>query len=170
MARAVLYLLLAATLANSPGGWDKSGASQSPAADPSAGGSGGEWKNLGATACAKYFTPEVNAALLPGPGTPKTRNATSCTVETPGGSIQLSLASEKVASFNAGAQFLPDTVALPGVGDRALQYADGIAAWKAPDRVCTILLVGNDGFFKQSGAQLGKTLGAVCNKLFATKA
>ena len=86
MARAVLYLLLAATLANSPGGWDKSGASQSPAADPSAGGSGGEWKNLGATACAKYFTPEVNAALLPGPGTPKTQTATSCTVEPPGGS------------------------------------------------------------------------------------
>ena len=107
MTPAVFYLMLAATLANSPGAVDKSGASQSPAADPSAGGSGGEWKNLGATACAKYFTPQVNAALLPGPGTPKTRNATSCTVETPGGSIQLSLASEKVASFNAGAQFLP---------------------------------------------------------------
>jgi len=168
MARAVFYLLLAATLANSPGAVDKSDSSQSAAADPSAGGSGSEWKNLGATACAKYFTPAVNAALLPGPGTPKTRNATSCTVETPGGSIQLSLASEKVASFNAGAHFLPDTVALPGVGDRALQYAGGIAAWKAPDRACTILLVGNDGFFKQSGAQLGKTLGAVCNKLFAT--
>ena len=53
---------------------------------PSAGGSGGEWKNLGATARAKYFTPEVSAALLPGPGTPRTQTATSCTVEPPGGS------------------------------------------------------------------------------------
>lgn len=168
MTRALFYLMLAATLANSPGACDKSGSSQAAAADPSAGGSGGEWKNLGATACAKYFTPEVNAALLPGPGTPKTHNATSCTVETPGGNIQLSLNSETVASFNAGAQYLPDTVALPGVGDRALQYTLGITAYKAPDRVCTFLLVGNDGFFKQSGAQLGQTLGAVCNKLFAT--
>ena len=168
MARALLYLVLAATLANSPGACEKSGSSRSAAADPSAGGSGGAWTSLGATACAKYFTREVNAALLPGPGTTKTRSATSCTVETPGGNIQLSLSSENVVSFNAGAKFLPDTVALPGVGDRALQYADGIVAWKAPDRACTILLVGNDGFFKQSGAQLGQTLGAVCNKLFAT--
>ena len=168
MARAAFYLMLGATLANAPGSCDKSGSSESAAAAPSAGGSGGEWKNLGAGACAKYFTPEVNATLLPGPGTPKTRNATSCTVDTPGGSIQLSLASESVAGFNAGANFLPDTVALPGVGDRALQDAVGIVAWKAPDRACTIMLVGNDGFFKQSGAQLGQTLGAVCNKLFAT--
>jgi len=84
MTRAVFYLILAATLANSPGAWDKSDSSQSAAVGPSAGGSGGGWKNLAATARAKFFTPEVSA--LPGPGTPKTRTATSCTVETPGGS------------------------------------------------------------------------------------
>jgi hypothetical protein len=167
MVRALFYFMLAATLANSPGTCDKSESSQSAAVDSSAGGSGGDWTSLGATACAKYFTPELNAALLPGPGTPKTRNAKSCTVEAAGGNIQLSLSSESLASFNAGAKYLPDTVALPGVGDRALQDAVGIVAYKAPDRVCTILLVGNDGFFKQSGAQLGQTLGAVCNKLFA---
>lgn len=168
MARAVLYLMLAATLANSPGTCEKSASSQSAAAEPSAGGSGGDWTGLGAGACAKYFTPEVNAALLPGPGTPKTRNATSCTVEAAGGSIQLSLSSDNIASFNSGVKFLPDTVALPGVGDRALQYTGGIKAYKAPNRVCTFLLVADDGYFKQSGAQLGQTLGAVCNKLFAT--
>ncbi|HEY7896324.1 MAG TPA: hypothetical protein VIC24_15590 [Gemmatimonadaceae bacterium] len=167
MSRSLLYLMLAATLANSPGACDKSAASQS-AAGSSAGGSGGDWTSLGATACAKYFTPEINAALLPGPGTPKTRSAKSCTVGTAGGNIQLSLASENLASFNAGAQYLPDTVPLPGVGDRALQDAVGITAYKAPDRVCTIELVANEGFFKQSGAQLGQTLGGVCNKLFAT--
>ena len=167
MARPLLYLVLAATLANSPGACEKSASSQSAAAGSSAGGSGGDWTSLGATACAKYFTPEVNAALLPGPGTPKTRSATSCTVDTNGGNIQLSLSSENIASFNAGATFLPDTVPLPGVGDRALQDAVGIVAYKAPDKVCTIELVGNEGFFKQSGGQLGQTLGAVCNKLFA---
>ncbi|HKT07873.1 MAG TPA: hypothetical protein VJR24_08260 [Gemmatimonadaceae bacterium] len=168
MSRAVFYLMLAATLANSPGTCEKSDSTQSAAAEPSAGGSGGEWKNLGATACAKYFTPKVNAALMTNPGVPKTRNATSCTVEAAGGNIQLSLSAENITSFNAGVQFLPDTVALPGVGDRAVQYTDGITAYKAPNRVCTFLLVGNDGYFKQSGAQLGHTLGAVCNKLFAT--
>jgi len=168
MIRPLLYLVLAAAIANSPGACEKSGTSQSAAAGSSAASSGGEWTSLGATACAKYFTPEINAALLPGPGTPKTRSAKSCTVEAAGGNIQLSLASENMASFNAGAKFLPDTVPLPGVGDRALQDAVGITAYKAPDRVCTIMLVGNDGFFKQSGAQLGQTLGAVCNKLFAT--
>lgn len=164
----MLYLALAATLANSPGGCEKSASSQSAAAGSSAGGSGGAWTSLGATACAKYFTPEVNAALLPGPSTSKTRSATSCTVGTTGGNIQLSLSSDNLASFNAGAKFLPDTVPLPGVGDRALQDAIGIVAYKAPDRVCTIELLGNIGFFKQSGAQLGQTLGAECNKLFAT--
>ncbi len=166
MTRPLLYLMLAATLANSPGACDKSAASQS-AAGSSAGGSGGDWTSLGATACARYFTPEINAALLPGPGTPKTRSATSCTVGTAGGNIQLSLSADNLASFNAGAQYLPDTVPLPGVGDRALQDAVGIKAYKAPNRVCTIELVGNEGFFKQSGAQLGQTLGGVCNKLFA---
>jgi len=168
MARPLLYLMLAATLTNSPGACDKSASSQSAAAGSSAGGSGGAWTSLGATACAKYFTPDVNAALMTGPGTPKTRNATSCTVEAAGGSIQLSLISENVASFNAGVNFLPDTVPLPGVGDRALQDAVGITAYKAPDRVCTFVLVADEGYFKQSGAQLGQTLGAVCNKLFAT--
>lgn len=167
MVRPLFYLMLAATLVHPPGACEKSGSSQSASAG-SAGGSGSAWTSLGATACAKYFTPDVNASLLPGPGMPKTRNATSCTVETPGGNIQLSLHSENLASFNAGAGFLPDTVALAGVGDRALRYTLGITAFKAPNRVCTFLLVGNDGFFKQSGAQLSQTLGAVCNKLFAT--
>ena len=154
MVRPLFYLALAVTLTNSPGAAGRR--------------AGGDWTSLGATACAKFFTREVNAALLPGPGTPKTRSATSCTVGANGGSIQLSLSSDNLQSFNAGVKFLPDTVALPGVGDRALQFADGIEAYKAPNRVCTIMLVGNDGFFKQSGAQLGKTLGTVCNKLFAT--
>jgi hypothetical protein len=167
MARPLFYLMLAAMLTNSPGPFGNVDSSQSAAPRSSAAGSGVPWTSLGATACAKYFTPEVTAALLPGPGTPKTRSAKSCTVDATGGNIQLSLASENLASFNAGAKFLPDTVPLPGVGDRALRDAVGIVAYKAPDRVCTIQLVGNEGFFKQSGAQLGRTLGAVCNKLFA---
>jgi hypothetical protein len=169
MTRPLFYLVIAVTLANSPGACRDSGSSQSAASGSSAGESAGDWTSLGATACATYFTPEVNAALLPGPGTPKTRSAKSCTVEAVGGNIQLSLSSENIASFNAGATYLPDTVALPGVGDRALQDAVGIVAFKAPNRVCTIMLVGNEGFFKQSGPQLGQTLGAVCNKLFAAK-
>jgi len=167
MARPLFYLMLAATLTNSPGPAKKSDSSQSAVAASSAGGSSDPWTSLGATACAKYFSPELTAALLPGPSTPKTRSTKSCTVDAKGGNIQLSLVSEKLASFNAGVKFLPDTVPLPGVGDRALRDAVGITAYKAPDRVCTIMLVGNEGFFKQSGAQLGKTLGAVCNKLFA---
>ena len=169
MARPLFYLMLAATLATSPGICGKSESSQSAVVGSGAEGSGGDWTSLGATACAKYFTPEVNAALLPVPGTPKTRNATSCIVEAGEGRIQLSLNSENLESFNAGATYLPDTVPVPGVGDRALQYTVGITAYKAPNRVCTFLLVANEGYFKQSGAQLSKTLGAVCNKLFAAR-
>jgi hypothetical protein len=167
MARPLFYLLLAATLANSPGARTKPDSRPTSAADRLAGKSAAPWTSLGATACATYFTPELKAALLPSPGTAKTRSAKSCTVDATGGNIQLSLASESLASFNAGVKFLPDTVPLPGIGDRAVRDAVGITAYKAPDRVCTIQLIANNGFFKQSGGQLGQTLGAVCNKLFA---
>ena len=167
MARPLFYLVLAAMLGNAAAARPKSAARQSAAALSSGGNADADWTSLGATACAKYFTPNILAALLPGPGTPKTRSAKSCTVEANGGNIQLSLASESIASFNAGVKFLPDTMPLRGVGDRAVQDAVGITAYKRPNRVCTINLVGNGGFFKQSGPQLGRTLGAVCNALFA---
>jgi hypothetical protein len=169
MTRSLLYLAIAATLANAPGSCAKSGSNQSAAA--TGGGSaasGGNWTSLGATACAKYFTPDLTGALLANPpGTAKTLSPQACALHTDGGDISITLIADGAAGFDAFSKNLVDPRPLAGVGDKALQSMIGIAAFKAPAMVCTIDAVGAPGFVKQSGEQLGHTLGAVCNKLFA---
>lgn len=168
MTRSLLYLAIAATLANAPGSCAKSGSSQSAVATGGgSAGSGGTWTSLGATACAKFLTPDVTSALLSSPGTAKTLSAQACSLETDGGNIGITLIADGAAGFDAFTKTLADPHPLAGVGDKAVQSMIGIAAFKAPSKVCTIDAVGAPGFVKQSGEQLGQTLGAVCNKLFA---
>ncbi|HTL97055.1 MAG TPA: hypothetical protein VL157_16025 [Gemmatimonadaceae bacterium] len=167
MTRSIAYLAIAAALANAPGRCSHAGSGSTGSAGTS-GASTGNWTSLGATACATYFTPDVTKNLLANPpGTPKTLSAQACSLETSGGNISVTLISDNVAGFDAFSKNLVDPQPLAGVGDKALQHMTGIAAYKAPDRVCTIDAVGAPGFVKPSGEALGQALGAVCNKLFA---
>src|SRR6185437_8673730 len=110
MTRSLLYLAIAATLANAPGSCAKSGSNQSAAA--TGGGSaasGGDWTSLGATACAKYFTPDL-----------------TCALHTDGGDISITLIADGAAGFDAFSKNLVDPRPLAGVGDKALQSMIGI--------------------------------------------
>jgi hypothetical protein len=167
MPRCIAYLAIAAALANAPGhcSHDDSASTGSAA---SSGVSSGNWTSLGATACAKYFTPDVTGSLLAAPhGTPKTLSPQACSFDTGGGNISITLIADNATGFDAFSKNLVDPHPLAGVGDKALRHMTGIAAYKAPSRVCTIDAVGAPGFTKLSGDALGLALGAVCNKLFA---
>lgn len=167
MTRCFAYLAIAAALANAPGHCSHDSSASTGNAGTS-GASTGNWTSLGATACATYFTPDVARNLLAQPpGTPKTLSAQSCSLETSSGNISVTLIADDAAGFDAFSKNLVDPHPLTGVGDKALQHMIGIAAFKAPSRVCTIDAVGAPGFVKLSGAALGQALGAVCNKLFA---
>lgn len=169
MTRSPVYFAIALTLANAPGHCAKSGANQSASsAGGSSGSSGATWSSLGATACAKYLTPDVTGALLTDPpGPAKTLSRQACALDGAGGNISITLIDDGAAGFDAFSKNLVDAHPISGIGDKALQHATGIAAFKTPSKVCTIDAGGAPGFLKQSGEQLGQSLGAVCNKLFA---
>ena len=111
--------------------------------------------------------PDVTNALLTSPGTAKTLSPQACSLRTETGNISITLIADGAAGFDAFSKNLADPHPLAGVGDTALQGMIGIAAFKAPSMVCTIDALGAPGFLKPSGEQLGQTLGAVCNTLFA---
>lgn len=167
MTRCIAYLAIAAAFATAPGRCSHDGSGSAGRVGTS-GASTGDWTSLGATACATYFTPDVAKNLLADPpGTPKTLSTQSCSLDTSGGNISVTLIADNAAGFDAFSKNLVDPHPLTGVGDKALQHMIGIAAFKAPSRVCTIDAVGTPGFVKLSGDALGQALGAVCNKLFA---
>jgi hypothetical protein len=166
MTRSLMYLAMVATLTNAPGTCSTSDSGNSAA--PAQGSSGGDWASLGATACAKYFPPDVAGALLSEPpGTPKTLSRQACSLHADGGTITLMLMADGPAVFDAFVQHVSDPRPLPGVGDKAVQHRIGIVAFKAPSRLCKIDAVGAPGFLRQSAPQLAQSLGAVCNQLFA---
>lgn len=167
MTRCFAYLAVAAALANAPSRCSHDGSASTAIAGSSAAATG-NWTSLGGTACATYLTPDVAKNLLADPpGTPKTLSPQACSLETSGGNISVTLIADNAAGFDAFSKNLVDPHPLSGVGDKALQHMIGIAAFKAPSRVCTIDAVGAPGFVKLSGDALGQALGAVCNKLFA---
>lgn len=167
MTRYIACLAITAALANAPGRCSHDHSASTGSAG-SSNASTANWTSLGATACAKYLTPDVTGPLLTDPhGTPKTLSAQSCSFNTSGGNLSITLIADDAAGFDAFSKNLVDPHPLAGVGDKALQHMIGIAAFKAPSRVCTIDAVGAPGFTKLSDAALGQALGAVCNKLFA---
>ncbi len=171
MTRSLVYLAIAATLANAPGSCANAGSNQSAAA--TGGGSGassGDWTSLGATACAKYLTPDVVGAILSQPAGPaKTLSQQACSVTSndQGGSITITLTSAGAAAFDAYLKYLSDPQPLAGVGDKAVQSLIGIASFKSPNKSCDIDAGGAPGSLKLTGPALGKSLGAICNELFA---
>jgi hypothetical protein len=135
-----------------------------------AGGGGSAWMQNGASACGKYLSHDLVAAILSNPtGTSKTLSSQACsfTSADSGGSISITLTNAGPAAFEAYQKYLVDPVPLPGVGDKASQSLIGIDAVKGADRSCSIDAGGAPGSLKLHGAQLGQELGAICNQLFA---
>lgn len=139
------------------------GVSAAVAAPAAASAGSNNWIANGASACEKYLTPDVVAAILLNPaGKPERLDADSCHA----GSIYISL---KVADIDAYRQELPliaGTHPMAGVGDGAYWNAAGaVSAVRGHDRGCDISVIGAPT--KIQGAALGQKLGEICNKLFA---
>jgi hypothetical protein len=130
-----------------------------------AAGGGGGWISNGATACEKYLTPDVVAAILRTPaGHPRRLDVNSCNA----GMIYIFL---KVADINVFRMELPRIAGvhlISGVGDGAYwNEAGALSAVKGHDRGCNISIIGAPGELKIHDAALGQKLGEICNKLFA---
>jgi hypothetical protein len=130
--------------------------------------SGSGWIADGATACAKYLTPDVVAEILTHPaGHTKQLSAQACSYVNPDGNIDITLSNGGLATFEDYQKYLVEPVPLAGVGDKALRSVSGIVAVKGADRTCKIDAGGTPTFTKLSSAALADKLGAICNKLFA---
>jgi hypothetical protein len=126
---------------------------------------GQAWTANGASACEKYLTPDVLAAVLVTPsGTAQPMDANSCHT----GIIYVSLNTENVSSFRLKLSMITGVHLMSGVGDAAYwNEAGAVSAAKGKDRGCDIAIVGAPGQFKLHHAELGEKLGEICNKLFA---
>ncbi len=128
------------------------------------------WIANGATACEKYLTPDVVAAILTHPsGQSKKLSTQACAYSTAdfGGTISITLMQVGTAGLDMDLKNLPDPVPLSGVGDKAVRTMLGIEAAKGNDRMCSIDAGGAPGSTKLKGEALAQKLGEICNNLFA---
>jgi hypothetical protein len=128
------------------------------------GSSGSAWTANGATACEKYLTPDVVAAILRNPaGPPRRLDAHSCNV----GPIYINLIVADIDIFRAELPRIFQAHSISGIGDGAYWNGAGaLSAVKGHDRGCDISVI-DPGAPKIHNAELGQKLGDVCNKLFA---
>ena len=128
------------------------------------GSSGSAWTANGATACEKYLTPDVVAAILRNPaGKPRRLDANSCNV----GPIYISLKVADIDVFRAELPRIFQAHSIGGIGDGAFWNGAGaLSAVKGHDRGCDISVI-DPGAPKIHNAELGQKLGEICNKLFA---
>jgi len=131
---------------------------------PAAQGTGSAWTANGATACEKYLTPDVVAAILRNPaGKPRRLDAHSCNV----GPIYISLIVADIDVFRAELPRIFQAHSIGGIGDGAYWNGAGaLSAVKGHDRGCDISVI-DPGAPKIHNAELGQKLGEICNKLFA---
>lgn len=150
----------------SSGGTNGAAGADSAATSPAAAGSSGgnSWIANGATACEKYLTPDVVAAILLAPaGTPQRLDAHSCHT----GIIYIYLKVADIDAFRLEVPRIAGTHPMAGVGDGAYwNQAGAVSAVKGHDRGCDIsVLVPQQA--KIHDVALGLALGEICNKLFA---
>jgi hypothetical protein len=126
--------------------------------------SGGAWIDNGATACEKYLTPDVVAAILRVPtGHPRGLDAHSCNV----GPIYIALKVEDIAVFRQEIPRIYGAHPISGFGDGAFwNEAGAFSAVKGHNRGCDISVI-DPGAPKIHNAELGQKFGEICNKLFA---
>jgi hypothetical protein len=131
---------------------------------PAAAGGGSVWIANGATACEKYLTPDVVAAILRSPaGHPQRLDAHSCHT----GVIYIYLKVADIDVFRKELPMIAGTHPMAGVGDGAYWNGAGaVSAVKGHDRGCDISVI-DPGASKIHNAELGQKLGEICNKLFA---
>ena len=129
-----------------------------------ASGSGSAWTTNGATACEKYLTPDVVAAILRNPaGKPRRLDANSCNV----GPIYITLIVADIDVFRLEIPRILGSHPISGFGDGAYWNGAGaLSAVKGHDRGCDISVI-DPGAPKIHNAELGQKLGEICNKLFA---
>ena len=127
-------------------------------------GTGSAWTANGATACEKYLTPDVVAAVLRNPaGHARRLDANSCNV----GPIYITLKVADIDVFRLEVPRIFGAHPMNGVGDGAFWNGAGaFSAVKGHDRGCDISVI-DPGAPKIHDAALGQKLGDICNKLFA---
>jgi hypothetical protein len=150
-ARILLYGVAAGCIACAPGA-----ASASPD-------KGSSWTANGATACERFLTPDVLAAVLTSPaGHAAQLDTDFCHT----GSIYIHLLVANVDVFRQEVPNIAFAHPLMGVGDAAFwNQAGALSSVKRPDRGCDISVVGPPP--KIHDEALAQKLGEVCNKLFA---
>jgi hypothetical protein len=124
---------------------------------------GNSWTANGGSACEKYLTPDVLAAILTSPAGPAARlDADMCHT----GSIYIHLKVANVVVFRQEVSNIAFAHPIDGVGDAAFwNQAGALSAVKRPDRGCDISVVGPPP--KIHDEALAQKLGEICNKLFA---
>ena len=144
-------------------GASASAAEYMPADAPVAANSGNQWTANGASACEKYLTPDVVAAILLTPaGRPRQLGPNSCNA----GNIYITLNVANIDTFRQELPMITGVHQMNGVGDGAYwNEAGAVSAVKGHDRGCDISVIG--GAPRIHGAALGQKLGEICNKLFA---
>jgi hypothetical protein len=133
-------------------------------APPPAAAGSGAWIDNGATACEKYLTPDVVAAILRTPGgRPRRLDAHSCNV----GPIYITLKVADIDVFRSEVPRVFGAHPIGGIGDGAYWNGAGaLSAVKGHDRGCDVSVI-DPGAPKIHNAELGQKLGEICNKLFA---
>lgn len=131
-----------------------------------------QWVNNGATACAKYLTPnEITAVFGKASGDSQPSGPHACTFSaahapnTDYSTINIYLSSGGSVVFDQDVDTKNGTP-LTGVGDKAVRtLEDGVQAVKG-DHICNIGVKPPNGN-KLQGDALALKLGEVCNKLFS---
>ena len=122
------------------------------------------WIANGASACERYLTPDVVAAILRNLAGPTRRiDGQSCNT----GAIYISLIVADIDVFRLEVPRIVGTHPFAGVGDGAYWNAAGtsVAAVKGHTRGCHIGVIG--AATKIQDEALAQKLGEICNKLFA---
>jgi hypothetical protein len=123
------------------------------------------WVSNGSSACAKYLTPDILAAILIKPdGAPEKIDATSCHT----GFVYILLEVKSVDRFKLELPRIVGVNMIAGVGDSAYwNHAGTISAVKGRDRGCQVSVLNGPYMAKIQDEALAKKLGEICNKLFA---
>jgi hypothetical protein len=122
------------------------------------------WTANGATACAKYLTPAVTAAIVNGPvNPPKQTGPNMCSAHPL--YLTLKVMDGGAAAFRQQMPMIADAHPIGGIGDAAYWNGAGTMTSVKGDRECTMsILLPSDAKF--SGAALAQKFGAICNQLF----
>ena len=124
---------------------------------------GSPWIANGATACEKYLTPVVTAAILNAPPGHAQRTApNSCSAHP----IYITLKAASVPAFKQELPLIAGAHPIAGIVDAAYWNEAGAVSAVKGDRGCDISVI-VPGSAKVTGADLAQKLGAICNQLFA---